>query len=793
MAILNNSNAISAAGGYDVNNSLRFRQSASARLSRTPGTAGNRKTWTFSAWIKISTLTPGGVQQGLFSARSTSTDQMTIFYQNEKIYFQSGGSKGDINTNAVLRDVSAWYHLVVVLDATNATTADKAIIYLNGTRQSVTTTTSFTNADHGINATIAHNIGAEAFTNTLFFDGYMAEVNFIDGSAKTPSDFGATDATTGVWKPKAYTGTYGTNGFYLKFSDIATTSGSNAGLGKDFSGNTNYWNTNNISVTSGATYDAMTDSPTNTSATVANYAVLNYIDSNTAANISGANLNWTSPGIDREIRGTIGVSSGKYYWEVVVTSGNTAHVGVDTLNTAILNDYVGSTSTSWGLNLSNGNKRNAGSSVTYGSSFANNDIMMCALDMDNSKIWWGKNGTWFASGDPAAGTNAAFTNLSGYTLAFACTPRNSSSVNFGQRPFAYTPPTGFNRLNTYNLPDSTIKKGNSYMDATTYTGNGTSQTITNAASFRPDLVWIKGRSYADFHTWFDTVRGATLSLSSNLTTAEVTRTTALTAFTSTGFTVSSDTLVNFNANTLVAWQWQAGSSTVTNTSGSISSQVRANTTTGFSIVTWTGTGTPGTVGHGLGVAPKVVISKKRNGTSDWAFWITGFAGTELMEMNATSAKFTGTTVWNSTTPTSTVFSVGSATQTNNSGGTYVAYLWSEISGFSKFGSYTGNGSTDGVFVFTGFRPKYLMVKSSSAVGNWVIVDTSRNTFNVTNLSLDANNADAEQTGTSSTMPTMDLLSNGFKLRTTSAGGNGNGVTYIYMAFAENPFKNANAR
>ncbi len=223
MAILNNSNAISAAGGYDVNNSLRFRQSASARLSRTPGTAGNRKTWTFSAWIKISTLTPGGVQQGLFSARSTSTDQMTIFYQNEKIYFQSGGSKGDINTNAVLRDVSAWYHLVVVLDATNATTADKAIIYLNGTRQSVTTTTSFTNADHGINATIAHNIGAEAFTNTLFFDGYMAEVNFIDGSAKTPSDFGETDTTTGSWKPKAYTGTYGTNGFYLKFSDIATT------------------------------------------------------------------------------------------------------------------------------------------------------------------------------------------------------------------------------------------------------------------------------------------------------------------------------------------------------------------------------------------------------------------------------------------------------------------------------------------------------------------------------------------------------------------------------------------
>ena len=165
-----------------------------------------------------------------------------------------------------------------------------------------------------------------------------------------------------------------------------------------------------------------------------------------------------------------------------------------------------------------------------------------------------------------------------------------------------------------------------------------------------------------------------------------------------------------------------------------------------------------------------------------------------MELNGAAAKFTGATVWNSTTPTSTVFSVGSATQTNNSGGTYVAYLWAEIAGFSMFGSYTGNGSTNGPFVYLGFRPKYLMVKcSSSGSTNWTIVDTSRNTYNVTNLSVEANNSDAEQTGTSSTMPTMDLLSNGFKLRTTSAGGNGNGSTYIYMAFAENPFKNALAR
>jgi len=642
MAILNNSNAISTAGGYDINNSLRFRQSASARLSRTPGTAGNRKTWTFSAWVKIGIFTPAGAQQGLFSARSTSTDQMTVFYQDEKISFQSGGSKGSITTNAVLRDPSAWYHLVVVLDATNATAADRAIIYLNGTRQSVTTATSFTNADHGINATIAHNIGAEAGTNTLFFDGYMAEINFIDGSAKAVSDFGATDAATGVWQPKAYTGTYGTNGFYLKFSDIATTSGSNAGLGKDFSGNTNYWTTNNISVTSGTTYDAMTDSPTNTSATVANYAVMNPLAADSNATFSNANLTIASNAagegfIPATIDFDIASSTG-YYFEVTVDSGTayctTGFIPVSKFPGKMWTGgtYPGQSTYNPGFEIrfSDGTILQNGGSSAYGSGATAGDTWGFAIK--NGKVWARNSSGWFNSGNPVTEANPAVTGQTGqWLLGFAeragafgagCT------YNFGQRPFSYTPPTGFVRLNTYNLPTPTILQGNKYMDATTWTGNGnTTRTITNASSFRPDFVWMKERDIAIDHLLYDSIRGpstssASKALCSNTTVAEGSQNDNSTygyldGFTSSGFTVTrgsdgATSYTNKNNGTYVAWQWQAGQgSTSSNTSGSITSTVSVNATAGFSIVTYTGTGANATVGHGLGVAPKMIIIKNR--------------------------------------------------------------------------------------------------------------------------------------------------------------------------------------
>jgi hypothetical protein len=365
-------------------------------------------------------------------------------------------------------------------------------------------------------------------------------------------------------------------------------------------------------------------------------------------------------------------------------------------------------------------------------------------------------------------------------------------INFGQRPFAYTPPTGFIALNTYNLPDSTIKKGNTVMDATLYTGTGASLSITNAGAFKPDFVWMKGRSNVRNNNLYDSVRGTTKELSSNSTGAESTNSTGLTAFNSNGWTIGSDGGINTSSETYVGWQWQAGQGTNTsNTSGSITSTVSVNTTAGFSVVTYTGTGANATVGHGLGVAPRMIIFKSRSAAQNWAVYHASIGATQYLRLNGTLAATTDSTFMNNTSPTSSVFSVGSSSDVNANTGTFVAYCWAEIAGFSKFGSYTGNASTDGPFIYTGFRPKFVMIKCSSSTTNsvWVIKDTSRNLYNTANANLYADQSLAEDT--TSTV-NIDLLSNGFKLRGTYPGINA-AQTYIYMAFAENPFKNANAR
>jgi len=796
MAILNNSNAISS-GGYDINNSLRFRASASAQLTRTPAGAGNNNKITISFWAKRGELSKAF--QNLFtSGASAGNGDATIFTSGDAFRFWlNGGSNSDITTTQVFRDPSAWYHIVVAIDTTQATAANRIKIYVNGNQVTAFSSATYPAQNYAIqsfNTTTQQQIGYGVTTGNggNYFDGYMTEINFVDGQTLTPSDFGETDTTTGSWKPKAYTGTYGTNGFYLKFSDIATTSGSNAGLGKDFSGNANYWTTNNISVTAGTTYDAMIDSPTLTSATVANYAVMNPLVGSVGVTLSQANLSATfdsASGTRYGTIGTIGVSSGKWYWEYEFSAGgNSALLGITQKPFAVqMGAWPGEQTGDYGYFGSNGNKYTAGSGSAYGATFTTGDIIGVALDLDAGTLTFYKNNT-------SQGT--AFSSISGTffpAIGKGITATGITSfVNFGQRPFTYTPPTGFVRLNTYNLPDSTIKKGNTVMDATLYTGNGTSQTITTASSFKPDLVWIKGRSFVDGHTLFDTVRGATISLSSNTTTADVTRTTALTAFTSTGFTVGSDTLVNFNANTLVAWQWQAGQgSTSSNTNGSITSTVSVNATAGFSVVTWTGNGTIGaTVGHGLGVAPSMIIVKQRSGTESWATYHISLGATKYLNLNQDIAAATSITRWNNTTPSSTVITFYNDDVTNRSGGTYVAYCWAEIAGFSKFTSYVGNGSTDGPFVFLGFRPKFVLMKNITTAGYaWQILDTSRNTYNVMNAQLFPNSSAAEDT----TNVLVDYLSNGFKLRNADGAQNLSSNTYIVAAFAENPFKNSLAR
>ena len=335
----------------------------------------------------------------------------------------------------------------------------------------------------------------------------------------------------------------------------------------------------------------------------------------------------------------------------------------------------------------------------------------------------------------------------------------------------------------------TITNGGKYMQAITYTGTGSTQTI--AVGFQPDFVWIKSRSAATDHKLTDSVRGVTKALISDTTGAETTDANGVTAFTSNGFTIGSDSVYNTNAATYVAWCWKAGGTSASNTNGSITSTVSAGATQGFSVVTYTGTGANATVGHGLGVAPQMVIVKKRSGTDSWAVYNSNLTSAAYaLILNSTSAQQSIPTYWNSTAPTSSVFTVSTDSAVNASASTYVAYCFSAVAGYSAFGSYTGNGSADGPFVYTGFRPRFVMTKRTDTTSSYWVFDSSRDLYNAEQNLLMFNNSNAESAPVGAA---EDFLSNGFKFRTNTPDLNASGGTYIYMAFAENPFKNALAR
>jgi len=329
----------------------------------------------------------------------------------------------------------------------------------------------------------------------------------------------------------------------------------------------------------------------------------------------------------------------------------------------------------------------------------------------------------------------------------------------------------------------TILNGANHMQAVLYTGTGATLTITGL-KFQPDLVWIKSRSGATDHKLTDSVRGVTKALVSNSTAAETTDSTGITAFTSDGFTLGANSTYNTNGATYVAWCWKANGTAVSNTAGSITSQVSANTTAGFSVVTYTGNGSAGaTVGHGLGVAPSMIIVKNRSVVENWPVYHTSLTANGRILLNTTGAYAASSAQWNNTTPTSSVFTVNTDTGVNGSGNSLVAYCFAAIPGFSAFGRFSGNASTDGVFVYTGFLPRLVMVKCSSGVGNWFMLDTSRNTYNVVNNQLYPNLSNAETSAT-----TLDILSNGFKMRTSSDPNAS--ATYVYAAWASNPFQNS---
>jgi len=790
--------AAPSAGGYTLSKSLRFRSSASAYLNRT-ATSGNTQKWTWSGWVKRGIL--GSASTGRFFGAGVSGSGNTgivfgfgnssddYFYMQQSTWGTSNAFV--LQTNPLYRDPSSWYHVIIAVDTTQATDVNRIKLYINGVQVTSFSSTSYPSQNANLlinnNGTAQYISKVPGYSGDTYFDGYLAEINFVDGQQLTPSSFGSFNSATGVWQPAKYTGTYGTNGFYLPFTNTTSTTT----LGYDSSGNGNNWTVNNISLTAGSTYDSMNDVPTLTSAAVANYTVLNPLDANSSTSITNGNLtgSTSSGNFNQNIRCSMALpTTGKYYWEVLNTgtgtggTGTNLNVGVAPLGYSILSASGGYAYYNEGGNINNGSSSTGGFST-----FAQNDLLGVAFDAGANTIYFYKNNTLVNSGGTAlSGITAPF-----FPIVGMYTNGNSFSINFGQRPFTYTPPTGYVALNAYNLPTPTILAGNKYMDATLYTGNGGTQTITNAAGFQPDLVWLKARSNAYGHILEDSVRGALQYLASESTSAESTLAGSVTSFNSNGFSVGNQAGSNGSGVSLVGWQWQAGKGTTSsNTNGSITSTVSVNASAGFSVVTFKGTGANATVGHGLGVAPSFIIVKDRTYSYNWYTYHISLGNTNFTALNTTSVYSPDSTVWNNTSPTSSVFSIGTNVNVNANNDNFVAYCWAAIPGFSAFGSYTGNGSTSGPFIYTGFRPKFILWKCSTSAYDWDIYDTSRDPYNSAYHRLIPDSSGAEQT---LSPPTANILSNGFNLIYGYSSSNNNGDTYIYAAFAENPFKYALAR
>ena len=790
---------LASSSGYQISRSLRIRSSATAYLNRTYGVATNNQKGTISVWLKQGSLS----QRNTVWASASGAIAIIIGATAGACNLQLVGSGlAGTGTTQVFRDPSAWFHLVVAVDTTQATGSDRVKAYINNTAITLPDTAT-QNAAFFTNS-IAYNIGNYANNAALYYDGYMAEFNFVDGQQLTPASFGAFDAVTGVWNPKAYSGTYGNNGSYLNFSDNSAATA--AAIGKDSSGNGNNWTPNNISVTAGITYDSMVDSPTNyggdtgVGGTVrGNYCTFNPLfivqsNSNAGSTWSNGNLQFTSGTNNVSSMPTMALpTTGKWYWEIVTTAfggGSNPVLGIC--------DYTGLASGLGGWwYRSDGNKHNqSGTGFSYGATWTTNDVIGVAVDMDAATLTFYKNGV-----SQGVAWTSITSNVSG-TLLYPFVRVNIAGDtyvgNFGQRPFAYTAPSGYKTLCTQNLPAVSIPNPNKHFDVLTTTATNSTGMTLSGLQFQPDFFWRKNRNNSEAHYLFDRVRGSTSFLSSSTAGAEAGYPSAdgSVTFNSDGYTIADSNWNNgefyFNGRTYVDWFWKAGGTAVTNNNGTISSQVSANPTAGFSIVGYTGTGTTGaTVGHGLGAVPQMIIVKNRSASAHWPVGHVGLTSWAYnLYFSLTNAQASVNTSFNSTTPSSTVFTLGpSGNETNLSGQNFVAYCFAPIAGYSAFGSYAGNSSTDGAFVYLGFRARWIMIKGYDSGEHWILYDTARDRYNVVTNELYVNLANAEGTYAPGL---LDITANGFKLRYASAP-NISGRNYIYAAFAENPFTIARAR
>ena len=760
----------SAAGDdYEIGKSLRFVSADDNYLARTPSSAGNRRTWTLSFWTKISTNL--GSTRQIFSRGNTSGGDWWFLYFTNTGYLQpyiyegSGSTNWASSTKTRFRDPAAWYHIVVRMDTTQASSSNRLRIYVNGELDpwgSEVQPNQDTEAE--VNTTSEHFFG-RAGQSGQRGDFYLAEVHFLDGQSLDASHFGKEKVTTGQWIPKEYTGgNYGTNGFYLDFSDSSNTTSST--LGKDRSGNNNDWTPYNFGVAAGPNMDSLSDTPTN------NYATFNPLGTDDSCTYKAGNMtivcnNASTSGT------TIAVSSGKWYVEMIPTAKTAVNpmIGVCYADgfdgeRQLNESQMGGKGYGY---IANGDKALPGPSTSaYGATYGIDDVIGVALDLDSAQ-----NTVTFYKNNASQGS----IDIDSGTYVFACSNgQGSSTVEYdiiaGQRAFTHTPPTGFKALCTENLPDPTIKKGTDYFNTVLYTGNGSTQAITGVG-FQPDFIWIKNRTQYE-HQAYDSVRGVEKKLHPSTTAAQSDDSNGVTAFGTDGFTIGSNVGINQSSTGHASWNW------------------KESATAGFDMVTYAGDHNDGrTVSHSLGVIPEMIIVKRLENADPWVVYHKAMDGDEYLNLDSHVDKNDVSNHWDAsgTRPTSSVFSVGDNNSTNGASQNYIAYLWSSVSGYSKIGSYEGSGDSDGVFIYTGFKPAFFMVKNIDEDGSWRMWDNKRPGYNEVENYLSPDTSGAEGTINLD----IDILSNGIKHRNSNDQANKSGHTFIYLAFAETPFKYANAR
>ena len=766
---------------YKINQSCRFNDDDSAYLSYTPDSGmDDDKKQTHSFWIKRNNI---DIAIGVLTAGAAAQeDYFLIDATDNFVFVGNNGSFCNYHTTQVFRDVGSWYHFHIKIDTTQATASDRVIISINGE-----TVTSFsTETNPGLNATmerflantLGQYIGRLSSQAIWYGEFYLAEFHALDGIASDVTNFG--QSKSGVWVPKKYTGSHGTNGFYLDFADSGD-------LGNDVSGNDNDFTPSGL-----AADDQVLDSPTN------NYPTMNNVVQliNTGASYRNGNLEVTCGTPDYAVApATFNFpDSGKWYIEIKNGAGNhRTDVGIVEYPESNLTSGV--TGDGHGIRCETGK---AGADVFYrelgvvGSDFNAawdvGEIYAIAVDMDNGKVWFGLDNlgeTLSWDGDPEAGTGNEISITPSKNWIFAVSNWSSGdnmslAINFGQLGFTHTPPTGFKALNSENIAKPVIKDSSTGFGIITYEATG-AELVLSGLNFNPSsgsMVWFKGRDYASNHSIFDTVRGATEVIYSDLTNAEGTQVQSLKSFNSDGGTIGTFYNVSNNGFDFVSWWFRMGAKY------------------GFDIQTYEGTGVAHAENHNLGGVPELMIVKNRDlAGTNWATYHHHALNkidpeTDVGYLNLNNTWVDDNTKWNDTAPTPTQFTVGVHNSVNENEDNHVAYLWRSIPQFSKVFSYEGNANANGPFVYCGFRPRYVLIKSADTSGsNWFLFDSERNTYNGLDRFLRPDLSAVEGSGTNF----LDFISNGFKIRTTNADVNTNNHTIVGIAYAEQPGKWSNAR